>query len=130
MSDQYIIRIFGKEGCGKCRVLNQRVEKLLAANTFPNIEKEYCDLGTSEGLIEFCRAECLNPQRLPALMVLRNDVKNGPTPVPNPEPGREDDICGDSMLYQYMGLQTDYSEKGKGLITPGMLKHIIAQSIS
>ena len=43
----------------------------------------------------------------------------------NPTPGANDPVCGNSKLYQYLGIQTDYSDEGKGIITPDMIRHIL-----
>jgi len=94
-------------------------------------EKEYCDLGTVEGLVRFCRSECVNPSRIPAMLVTRRDPETGTyRPVENPTPRQPDGVCGTSKLYQYVGLQTDYSETGKGLITPNMIASVLEQALA
>ena len=70
-SASYRVLVFGKEGCDKCGLLNQRLDKILADEEFAGFEKVYHDLGTVEGLLAFCRAECINPQRIPAMLVAR-----------------------------------------------------------
>jgi len=126
---EYQILVFGKKGCQKCTVLNQRLDKLLASPEYAGFEKVYCDVETETGLIHFCEAECINPSRIPAMLVARPDAESGfPVPLPNPEPGAECPVCKGSRLYQYLGLQTDYSEEGKGLLTPKMIETVLAEA--
>ena len=40
-------------------------------------------------------------------------------------PGTVDEVCGKSHLYQYVGLQTDYSSQGRGVITPRMIETVL-----
>lgn len=119
------LRVFGKPGCAKCDQLKKRLGKLLADPRWEGIGMEVQDLSTVEGLVNFAEAECLNPQRIPALLVLRENDGAGWQPLPSPAPGAEDAVCGKSRLYSWIGLQTDYSEAGKGLITPAMLESVL-----
>jgi hypothetical protein len=129
MSKPYQVRVFGKRGCDKCHVLNERLDKLLAREEWAAFEKRYLDVETEEGIIAFCEAECINPQRIPAVLVTRKDEDSGMyDPVPNPRPGQADDVCGPSRLYQYLGLQTDYSDRGRGVITPRMLTAVLKEA--
>ena len=100
--------------------------KILADEEFAGFEKVYHDLGTVEGLVAFSRGECINPQRIPAMLVARPG-EGRDTPIPNPSPGKADDVCSTSRLYSYMGLQTDYAGKGGGAITPKMIQSILRQ---
>ena len=34
-----------------------------------------------------------------------------------------------SKLYQFLGVQTDYSEEGKGIISPEMIKSILDEAL-
>ncbi len=129
MSAQYQIRVFGKEGCDKCHTLNQRLDKLLAKEDFADFGKLYCDVETIAGLVAFSEAECINPSRIPAMLVTRwDEAADEYVPVSTPEPGAQDAVCKKAKLYQYLGLQTDYSETGKGLITPKMIQSILAEA--
>jgi hypothetical protein len=131
MSKNHQILVFGKAGCDKCKVLNKRIDSLLEKKEWEDFEKVYCDVETEDGLLIFCNAECINPQRIPAFMVTRRDPETGRyEPVPNPQMDVEDPICKDSRLYTHVGLQTDYSEAGRGLITPKMITTVLKQAQS
>ena len=127
MPKTFRVRVFGKAGCDKCATLNQRLDKLLGQEDWQEFEKEYCDLDTEEGLIAFSEAECINPQRVPAMLVTR---RRGDTahyePVPNPAAARRDPVCGKSRLFQHLGLQTDYT--AGGVITPRMLTTVLREA--
>jgi len=130
MAKPYRVKVFGKAGCDKCAVLNQRLDKLLEKEEWQGFEKEYCDVGTEIGLVDFCEAECINPQRIPAMLVMQgNETAGRFEPLPNPKPGSRDTICGDSRLFQYLGLQTDYYG-GKGVITPKMITAVLQDAVS
>ena len=126
MAAKYQIRVFGKEGCDKCHTLNQRLDKMLVKEEYVDFEKLYCDVETIDGLVAFSEAECINPSRIPAMLITEwNDDAGDYAPVQNPEPGSADPVCQQSRLYQFLGLQTDYSNVGKGVITPKMLKSVL-----
>ncbi|MBC8205732.1 MAG: hypothetical protein ISR85_05170 [Kiritimatiellales bacterium] len=129
MAKSYKIKVFGKPGCAKCKTLNQRLDKLLEETEWADFEKEYCDVETVDGLVAFASAECINPQRIPAMLITRKDEKTGNyTPVPTREPKQTDEVCGKSKLYQYVGLQTDYTPSGKGLISPKMITAVLEEA--
>lgn len=123
------ILVFGKPGCDKCKVLNQRLDTLLAKEEWADFEKLYCDVTTEDGLVQFARAECVNPQRIPAFMITR---RKGDTdryePVMARKPGEPDPICKQSKLYQHLGLQTDYTDAGKGVISAGMITAVLEEA--
>jgi hypothetical protein len=126
MAAKYQIRVFGKKGCDKCHTLNQRLDKLLSGEGYASFEKLYYDVETIDGLVAFAESECINPSRIPAMLVTEwNDETEEYEPVPVKDPGAPDEICRKSRLYHYLGLQTDYSDSGKGVITPKMLKSIL-----
>lgn len=129
MEKEFRILVFGKTGCQKCDMLKRRLDKMLTEEAWQGFEKQYCDLGTVDGLVSFCKSECLNPSRIPAMLVTRRNPASGEfEPVENPTPGVKDEICGKSRLYQYVGLQTDYSDTGKGVITPRMITCVLEQA--
>ena len=129
MDKKYQIRVFGKAGCDKCHTLNQRLDKLLAKEDYSSFDKLYCDVETIDGLVAFAEAECINPSRIPAMLVTEWDETSGEyAPIGTKQPGAKDSVCKKAKLYQYVGLQTDYSSTGKGLITPKMLQSVLAEA--
>jgi len=109
-------------------MLQQRVDKLLASGEWSDFEKSYHDVETEEGLVLFCRLECANPNRIPALVVMERDAAGVWQPLPRAEPGAPDAVCGASRLYSYIGLQTDYSGPGKGVISPAMICAVLEEA--
>ncbi len=129
MAAKYQIKVFGKEGCDKCHTLNQRLDKLLTQEDYSAFDKIYCDIETLDGLVAFAEAECINPSRIPAMLITQwDEAAHEFMPMSTQQPGAKDSICKKAKLYQYMGLQTDYSDIGKGLITPKMIQHILAEA--
>lgn len=129
MNKPYRIQVFGKPGCAKCKTLNQRLEKMLEKQEWSDFEKQYLDVETADGLVAFASAECINPQRIPAMLITRLCQETGRyIPVSVREPKMFDETCGKSKLYQYAGLQTDYSESGKGIISPNMIAAVLEEA--
>jgi len=112
--------VFGKAGCDKCKTMTRRVDELVAAPEWSEFERVYLDVETVDGLVEFCKAECLNPQRLPALVV-RRVTPDGSELVPVEPSADPDPVLGAARLYHIAGLQTDYSARGRGVVTPRMI---------
>lgn len=126
MSKTYQVHVFGKPGCDKCHTLNGRLDDLLQEDEWTEFDKVYHDLETESGLVEFCEAECLNPQRVPGFYVSKADPATGvQAPLPNPRAGETDAPGGSSALYTWVGLQTDYSPVGRGVITPKMIESVL-----
>lgn len=129
MAKTYQIHVFGKPACDKCHTLNGRLDDLLQAAEWADFEKVYHDLETESGLVEFCEAECLNPQRVPGFYISKADPATGAhAPLPNPNPGSSEGPGGSSALYTWLGLQTDYSSVGRGVITPRMIEAVLRQA--
>lgn len=129
MMTKYQIRVFGKEGCEKCHALNQRIDKLLAKKEYADFEKVYCDVETIDGLVAFAEAGCINPSRIPAVLVtVWNEMLESYIPLTNKDPGAEAPVLKKSKLYQFLGLQTDYSDVGKGVISPKMIQNILDEA--
>lgn len=127
--NKYRIHVFGKAGCDKCAVLNQRIDALLAKPEWSHFDKQYHDLGTEDGLVAFAQAECINPQRIPAMLVSRfNEAKNRYEPIPNPALGRADATPDATGIYLHLGLQTDYSDAGKGVLSPRMIASVLEEA--
>lgn len=128
---EYRVDVFGKSGCAKCKVLKQRFDKLLMKDEWQSVGMKYYDVETSEGIINFCDAECINPQRIPAVLVKKFNKATGEyQPVINKNPGKTSAISGNSKLYQYVGLQTDYTDAGKGVISPKMVVSMLIEATS
>jgi hypothetical protein len=132
MAKTYQIWVFGKKGCDKCAVLNQRIDKLLADERWRDFEKRPWDVETEEGLVAFCEMECVNPQRIPAFVVTRLNGKTGayePVPAAPRAEGAPAQARGASaLLYSYLGMQTDYSRAGGGVIAPRMIAALLQQA--
>ena len=125
---QYEIRIFGKDGCDKCDTLKGRIERMLKQDEWRDFDWSYFNVETEDGLVEFCEAECVNPQRIPALLVGARDENGAFCPIPVQKPAASDDVCGKSRLFQYLGLQTDYTAAGKGVLSPKMIKSVLEEA--
>ncbi|MFO7821103.1 MAG: hypothetical protein R6V56_03465 [Lentisphaeria bacterium] len=130
MQNKFRVLVFGKAGCPKCKVLNQRLDSLLKKDEWKNFEKVYCDVESEEGMVSFCKSECVNPQRIPAFLITKLNSETGKfTPLPNPTMGKEDKVCKDSKLFTYLGIQTDYTDRGRGVISPKMIKSVFTQAL-
>ncbi len=130
MNKPFKIQVFGKPGCDKCTQLNKRLDKILANEDWADFEKEYCDVETVDGLVAFASAECINPQRIPAMLIckLQGETESY-RPVAVREPLKEPhEICGKAKLYHFVGLQTDYTNAGKGIISPKMIKSVLQEA--
>jgi len=120
--------VLGKPGCRKCEVLKSRLESLLKREEWRDFELAYHDVTSESGIVELCRAECVNPSRLPALLLRAADGEGRWQPIPRPEAGAADAVLGDSSLYQYVGIQTDYSDSGQGVVSAAMLRHVLERA--
>lgn len=128
MGRPFRVVVFGKAECDKCAVLQKRLGILLAAPEWGDFEQAYLDVETEEGLVAFCRIEGLNPQRIPALVVMQQDAPDEPyRAVPAVRAGR-DDPARRIRLRHVLGLQTDYSETGRGVVTPKMVAAVLADA--
>ncbi len=130
MPKKFQLTVFGKAGCEKCKVLNARIDALLEKPEWGgDFEKLYADAESEDGLVAFAKAECISPNRIPAVLISRIDEISGAyRPLANPEPGKPDSVLKKSKLYQYLGLQTDYTDDGKGLITPKMITSLLEEA--
>ncbi|MFH0881266.1 MAG: hypothetical protein V2A34_16260 [Lentisphaerota bacterium] len=129
MATKTVVRVFGKAGCDKCKVLNQRLDGLLEKQYEGEFQKEYFDVETEDGLVQFAQAECVNPQRIPAFLVGRVNEANGRVDyLPNLKAGEPDEVCGQTRLFAYLGLQTDYTEAGRGVISSQMISRILDEA--
>lgn len=127
MAKKYNIKVFGKAGCDKCRVLNQRLDGLLQKDEWADFDKTYVDLDTVDGLVEFCKAECINPQRVPAFVVCRQN-ENGKEQLLARSRPEQASIAGNVALHHLVGLQTDYSQEGRGVLRPDMIAAVLEEA--
>lgn len=113
------VHIFGKTGCAKCAILQKRVDALLEKDEFKGkFVKEYDNVLTEEGLLKFCRVQCVNPNKIPALVVAdENGYLEGEMNAKAP------------YTYQYLGIQTDYSGNGKGVLPPELVEEILRKAL-
>lgn len=120
----YRAHVFGKHGCAKCEALKRRLAKLLEEPKYADVEMVYHDILTEAGIVEFCKADCINPNRIPALVMER--IGDGYI-----EAFREDtpDVYADSVMYNWVGIQTDY-DKGGGLITPATIQAVLDEALA
>lgn len=74
----------------------------------------------------FAQRECLNPQRIPSFIVEKK-VAGSDTfeAIHNPEHSHT--TTGLRPL-RFIGIQTDYSEAGKGIIPPAAVIEILKQA--
>ena len=121
--------VFGKAGCDKCKVLRRRVEDLVRRTAAGRMEPVYVDVETEPGLVAFCRAEVLNPQRIPALLFERRDEATGRY-APLPRPAGESAPPDGTRLPRILGLQTDYSDEGRGVIPPRAIAAELQQALA
>jgi len=111
-------------------MLNKRLDEILAKEPWSrHFVKVYNDLETEDGLLNFCMAQCLNPNRVPAMVVAKISEDGNPDFLLNPSPETPDPICKKSSLYSVIGLQTDYSAEGKGIITPQMIQSVLDRAM-
>lgn len=117
------IVVFGKSDCEKCKAMNHKIDELLKDGEYKDFEKQYVDVMSEDGLVMFCDLESLNPQRIPSFVIMKH-VGDKFIPIENNSDITSDDICGKALIYQYYGLQTDYSNN-EGKITSKMIEHVL-----
>jgi len=125
-----IVNIFGNADNGKYKMLNRHVDKLLQKPEYVGIEKQFNDMETEPAVVKFCKVSCMNPSNLPALLMSVVDETGNEFFMPNPEPDKKDDVCKTQKLYQYLGLQTDYTGETKGVISGAMIESIFKIALS
>lgn len=107
------IHVFGKPGCSHCAALKKNLAEVIEEFPQEPIELVYEDLSTEDALFNLCKAQVINPARIPAVMCYTKDdtglhqlenqdgyEKTGMISIPGGA------TCG------YMGIQTDYSTGG------------------
>ena len=122
-----VAHVFGKEGCTKCAALKRRLERLLGKPEYSMITMKYHDVMTLDGIVDFCKAECLNPNRIPALL-LENDGKYVEIPECVWDELDKDAELKNSrfdpgVTYPYVGVQTNYDDTG--VIPEDVIKNVL-----
>ena len=99
-------------------MLNERLDSLLLTEQWQDFEKSYNDVESEDGMVGFAKAEVLNPQRIPSFYVEKLNERGTYEPLLNPEMNSSMSL---SRPWRYIGIETDYSESGRGIITPQMI---------
>lgn len=129
MSKRYRILVFGKTDCDKCKVLLRRLDTLLEDPLWSEFERVYRDVETAEGMVDFCKTGCVNPQRIPAMVVQQWDASSGRYGYV-PAGDAPDSAVEKARLFPCLGLQTDYSEAGRGVVSPRMITDVLEAALA
>ena len=121
----YRISIYGKKGCSKCAQLKNRLEKLTSTD-WQDFGIAYNDILTEDGMVSFVKRECLNPQRIPSFIVEKLG-SDGETYEAIKNPAHSQTVEGVRPM-RLLGIQTDYTEAGKGIIPPAAVVEIMQQA--
>ena len=125
---KFRISVFGKTGCDKCRLLNQRLDKILESPEWKDFKKDYWDLGSVEGLVAFARTEVLSPQRIPAFQVeLYNVASRKYEPIPENVGAQRPEETKAPRYPTFLGIQTNY--KNGGVITPKDIRSVLRAAL-
>ncbi len=131
MPKPFQIAVFGKPDCEKCTVLKRRLDDVLAREEWADFDKIVHDVTTVSGLVAFAQAECLNPSRIPGFVVSRWDAASQRyIPLPQTLTPATARCSESSLLYLYLGVQTNYGSAGKGLLTPATIETVLAAAKS
>lgn len=105
----YVIKVYGKATCGKCKILKDKIAKLLPE--YPEVEMQSVDILEPDGMVDFCKMEELNPGSIPAFVLFRKN-ESGIWPLHHTLQIVGDPAYADLPLKTALGLQTDYSSTG------------------
>lgn len=122
-----IAHVIGHTGCPKCELLNRRLDAILKEDPYKShFAKVYHDTEDPRGLKEkeealvfFCKTQCINPNRIPAMIVTDdngNFLERKGRPV------------NSNQLYQFVGIQTDYTSGG-GILPPELIKETLDEAM-
>ena len=120
--DKYVIAVYGKKGCDKCVSLLNRLKKIVAQAKYEDLEIQYYDLSTIEGLVAMAKGETINGQRLPSLQVLKQTDKGL---VKLRDPRKEEFRDNRMMVPVYLQLETDYSDRKRAVIKSEEIEEIL-----
>ena len=122
-----VAHVFGKHGCAKCAVLRRRLDRALQDPRYAGVSVEYHDVLTLDGIVAFCKADTLNPNRIPALLMARDGryVQSDAQFAP-PE---DLSVYAPSCTFQHVGVQTDYDGPSRGVITEDMIRRTLDRAL-
>jgi len=98
----------------------------LITTDWQDFEVKYNDITTEDGLVEFAQRECLNPQRIPSFIIEKR-VAGTERFEAMRNPAHDVVISGVRPM-RYIGIQTDYTEIGKGIIPPAAVVEVLKQA--
>lgn len=124
---KFLVQVFGKKGCPKCKVLNKRLDKVLAKPEWEGFEKTYSDITTVDGIVNFGKAECLNGQRIPSFLICKVDEKGEARKIMQTFEEGIDEKTGTYRYPAYVRIETDYSNGG--VITPADIESVFKEAV-
>jgi hypothetical protein len=120
----YVITVFGKEGCDKCKALKGRLGRVLQDKRFSQFRMQYHDVMTIDGKVAFANAETVNGQRIPTMQVLKwNEKEQRYERMNDPRPQRREQ--GRLIVPTYLQLETDYSDPSRATIKPTDIEGVL-----
>ena len=122
MTKQYRIKVYGKRGCNKCAILKSRLAKLLENEKWQDFEMMNYDILTEDGLVSFVKEEVLNPQRIPSFLIQKRNENGDFENMINTEWKTNKK---EAEPFKFIGIETDYSSKGNGVITPKQIDTVL-----
>lgn len=120
------INIIGHTGCAKCKVLRERIDKILEENEairnhfitkWWDTEAEDLEERTLAWM-EVCQVN-LNPNQAPCFVI--SDEKGNFLPSKTHGEG--------NLMYPYLGIRTDYFDGHGGVIKPTEIKKMLQEVI-
>ncbi len=110
MSD-FLIVVYGKDGCPKCDKLKRDVQEVLSSSEHGDLfAMSYENLSTIQGMRAYALAETVNGQRIPALQVMKyNAARDAYEKIltAGNRTGRGENSYKNMPFY--LQLETDYS---------------------
>lgn len=123
----YLIVVYGKNGCDRCALLKDEVNRMLAEEKLSDrFGFDYQNLSTIDGMTAYAVSETINGQRIPALQIMRYDAeKQNYVKIPDTRPEIINDASGDLFVPVYLQLQTDHTPN-----TPAISRDAIMELVS
>ncbi len=108
----YLIVIYGKDGCDRCRRLKNTVQEILKAPGTDDFAMDYQNLSTPEGMKAYALAETVNGQRIPALQIMGfNPSRGSYVKLADPSAEHMDQAAGKLMVPVWLQLETSYGQE-------------------